>query len=63
MLDIEDDHDQEHECCFEDVKIEFVTEKNSVLTASVLYDTKNASDDDQEAGQVEYQKIPCPWHK
>ena len=62
MLEIEDDHHKEHERGIEDVKIDLRTEKNSALTAGILGYAEDASDHDEETGEVEDPKIPCPWH-
>lgn len=60
MLNIEDDHDQHHERRIKDVKINLRAEENPFLAAGILGYAEDASDHDQETGEVEDPKIACP---
>jgi hypothetical protein len=60
MLDVEKNHDREHEHRFEHVKIHLVAEKNPILASGVLGDTEHTPNHDQKTGQVEDQKVSCP---
>jgi len=53
MLEVEDDHDNEHKSCIEDVKINLRAEKNASLTAGILGYAEDASNHDEETGEVE----------
>jgi hypothetical protein len=61
MLDIEDHHDQKHKSSVKDVKIHLGAQKDTFLSTSILGNTENASDDDQETGEVENPKVARPW--
>ena len=65
MLDIEDDHDEEHECRIKDVKVDLRAQKNSALTAGILGYAEDTSDHDEETGEVEDPKIARPreWRR
>ena len=60
MLNIEDDHDQHHERRIKDVKINLRAEENPFLAAGILGYAEDASNHDQEAGEVEDPKIARP---
>lgn len=60
MLEIEDDHHKEHECGIKDVEIDLGAEKDSALAAGILGYAEDASDHDEETGEVEDPKIACP---
>jgi hypothetical protein len=61
MVDVEDGHDQKHQSSVKDVKVDLSAQKSSFLSASILGYAENASDDDQETGEVENPEIPRPW--
>ena len=60
MLEVEDDHHKEHERRIEDVKIDLGADKSSVPTAGILGYAEDASNHDEETGEVEDAKIACP---
>jgi hypothetical protein len=61
MLDIEDHHDQKHESSVKDVEIDLGAQKDTFLSTSILGYAENASDDDQETGEVENPEVARPW--
>ena len=60
MLEVEDDNDNEHKSCIEDIKVDLRAEKDSSLTTGVLGYAKNAPNHDEETGKVEDPKVACP---
>jgi hypothetical protein len=47
MDDVEQDHDDEHQKCVEDVKEDLVTQKISVVALDVFHDTEDAPEHDK----------------
>ncbi|RDW75653.1 hypothetical protein BP5796_06474 [Coleophoma crateriformis] len=60
VLDIEEQHRQEHQSRIKDVDIHLIAQQWPVLAHHVLDDTKDGTDHDEERGDVEDEEMPLP---